>query len=153
MQTKRNILVIIVLAMVSMLTSCTGGMVYSSFQTVSGMGWDKDSVLTYTIPAPDTTEDYRLLLHVRHNERYPYQNMWVFIDAGMQHDTLEFYLADERGIWLGNRGGSHIAMPVVYEDSYRFREDTLQLRIIHGMREDVLRGISEIGIEVQRKKR
>ena len=91
-------------------------------------------------------------IYVRHTDRYPYQNMWLFMGSSdsVVTDTIEFYLADDRGIWLGNRGNGHISMPIIYATNYRF--DTLgtySIYVRHGMRTSQLPGITDITLEVK----
>ena len=115
-------------------------------------------MLTYSFHVSDVELPYDFLLVVRHNEVYPYQNMWLFCTFGiddtlppMLTDTIEFFLADDRGRWLGNGGLQHIEMPVLFEQCYQI-PDTGQYRftIQHGMRDELLRGISDVGVIVNR---
>ncbi|MBQ7191974.1 MAG: gliding motility lipoprotein GldH [Paludibacteraceae bacterium] len=138
------------IALIITLTACRSGIVYEEFQTFDKDGWHKDSVLTFQWIVPDTASAYDVLLHVRHTEQYPYQNMWLFVDN--KQDTIEFYLADDHGIWLGNKGNGHITMPVLYEAEQRFDTDTCRLAIRHGMRQEYLKGVTDLGVEVIKKK-
>lgn len=114
-------------------------------------GWGADSLLTFTIAVPDTAATYDVLLHVRHTDAYPYQNMWLFVgeqQAQMQRfDTIEFYLADDRGRWLGN-GHSTREMPILYKQGIHFTDTVYQLTIQQGMREEALKGVSDVGVEI-----
>ena len=141
-----------------LLTACTTPTMYSHFHPISPDAWEADSVLTYSFHADNTTNPYDIILCVRHTEMYPYQNMWLFCTFGiddtlppMLTDTIEFFLADDRGRWLGNGGLQHIEMPVLFEQCYQI-PDTGQYRftIQHGMRDELLRGISDVGVIVNR---
>ena len=93
-----------------------------------------------------------MLIYVRHTERYPYQNMWLFVDDNGYRDTIEFYLADDRGQWLGNKQNGFIEMPVLYEDTKQFADTgRYTLTIRHGMRDSLLRGITDIGMEIRKQ--
>jgi len=139
----------------ALLISCHPSTRYSEFQSVSLTGWPADSVLDYRFAVNDTTP-CDILLCVRHTESYPYQNMWLFCTLGTDSttiwkDTLEFYLADDRGLWLGNNVGvKTIEMPVIFAQNYQFA-DTGQyiFTIQHAMREDLLRGISDVGLIIR----
>lgn len=64
-------------------------------------------------------------------------------------DTIEFYLANDRGVWLGNGKNGLTEMPVLYEEAYRFAHSGEQvITIQHGMREEPLRGVSDVGVIV-----
>lgn len=142
---------ILLLLISSALCACTPKAVYSHFESVPMMHWDADSVLQFEVPVPDTTHRYDVLLCVRHTEAYPYQNMWLFTEWNGQVDTIEFYLADDHGRWLGNKNGKLIEMPVLYETSYQFTDTGYcTMRVQHGMREMALKGVSDVGIIIQR---
>ena len=67
-------------------------------------------------------------------------------------DTIEFYLADHRGQWLGTGMGAWKEMPVLYRQALRFpRSGTYTYTIRHGMRTDPLRGIHDIGMRVEKR--
>ena len=130
-------------------TSCRNDIVYSQFHPIPSEKWQVDSVASFDYTIADTTVDYRMLIYVRHTERYPYQNMWLFVGDGTHRDTIEFYLADDRGQWLGDKHHGFIEMPVLYEEHFHFADTgSYQLAIQHGMRDSVLRGITDIGLEI-----
>ena len=133
-----------------LLAACTRGVVYSEFKDVSPFGWEKDSAVTFTFRVTDTLQPYNVLLHLRHQDNYPYQNMWLFVNNGVQRDTIEFYLADDRGRWLGNGRNGHVSMPVLYEQNYHFADTgAYTLSVRHGMRKERLRGVCQVGMEIQ----
>lgn len=130
-------------------TSCRNDIVYSQFHPIPSEKWQVDSVASFDYTIADTTVNYRMLIYVRHTERYPYQNMWLFVGDGTHRDTIEFYLADDRGQWLGDKHHGFIEMPVLYEEHFHFADTgTYQLAIQHGMRDSVLCGVTDIGVEV-----
>lgn len=141
----------IVLTVLSSLTlvACTNKVMFADYQSVPVTGWSADSVLTFRAPVTDTTHAYNILLHIRHTDAYPYQNMWLFTGQnGLPADTLELFLADDRGRWLGD-GHATIAMPVLYRENVRFTDSVYTLTIQHGMRNLLLYGVSEIGVEIR----
>lgn len=151
--TTRNLLIIVISLA---LCSCGAKTMYADFQPVPMTGWQEDSVLTYAIDVDDTVNAYDVVLCVRHTESYPYQNMWLFCSFGkdsIAHDTIEFFLADDRGRWLGNGRNKWVEMPVLYEQNYHF-PDTGQyvFTIQHGMRDESLRGVSDVGVIIRQSK-
>lgn len=75
--------------------------------------------------------------------------MWLFVDEGTVQDTIEFYLADNRGKWLGNGYGNTYEMPVLYLNKQHFHTtDTIQFTICQAMREHILVGVNEIGLKI-----
>jgi gliding motility-associated lipoprotein GldH len=131
------------------LSSCRNDIVYCQFMPISSEKWEVDSVAQFDYSIEDTKSNYRMLIYVRHTERYPYQNMWLFVDDNGHRDTIEFYLADDRGQWLGNRHHGVMEMPVLWEDTRQYADTGhYSLTIRHGMRDTLLRGITDIGLEI-----
>ena len=142
---------LLVMGLLMLLTSCSKDTVYSQFVPISSGEWAVDSVASFDYTITDNSVDYQMVVYVRHTERYPYQNMWLFIGDGQHQDTIEFYLADDRGQWLGNKHHGFIEMPVLYETAKHFPDtETYTLTIQHGMRDSLLRGVMDIGLEIQR---
>jgi len=152
--------IITVLISSLLLTACSSPTLYSEFRSIPSGIWSADSVLEYIIEADNTETPYDIILCVRHTEVYPFQNMWLFCTFGADDtlkqpvvDTLEFYLADDRGRWLGNGGLKHIEMPVLFSQNYHFPDTGRYIMTIqHGMRDEQLRGISDVGVIVRQSK-
>lgn len=142
-------LVIALIALTVSLTSCRRDIVHSQFVSIPSEKWQIDSVAHFEYAITDTHNDYRMLVYVRHTERYPYQNMWLFVGDSLHRDTIEFYLADDRGKWLGNKHHGFIEMPVLLEENYHFADTGKYfLTVQHGMRDSILRGVTDIGLEI-----
>lgn len=148
----RHLLHIFLLGMVVMaFSACNSDIIYSHFSPISSNKWHIDSVAHFDFTVEDATPDYRVLVYVRHTERYPYQNMWLFVDDGLYRDTLEFYLADDRGQWLGDRKHGFIEMPVLLEENKHFADTGVyHYSIQHAMRDTLLRGVTDVGLEIRR---
>ena len=131
------------------LINCRRDIVHSQFVSIPSEKWQIDSVAHFEYAITDTDNDYRMLVYVRHTERYPYQNMWLFVGDSLHRDTIEFYLADDRGKWLGNKHHGFIEMPVLLEENYHFADTGKYfLTVQHGMRDSILRGVTDIGLEI-----
>ena len=143
-------LIYIALAVLA-LSSCRHDTVYSHFMSIPSGKWHADSVLRFDYPITDTTATYRMILYMRHTERFPYQNMWLFVHNGLQRDTIEFYLADDRGQWLGDKKNGFIEMPVLLDENRHFADTgRYSIEIQQAMRDTLLRGVTDIGLEIIR---
>ena len=143
----KKLLFLIVLTV--LFTSCQKDIVFSQFVSIPSGEWGNEELANFDYTISDKDADYRMLIYVRHTERYPYQNMWLFVDNGARRDTIEFYLADDRGQWLGDRHHGFIEMPVLFEQNYHFPDTGMyHMAIQHGMRDSVLRGVMDIGVEI-----
>lgn len=148
---RKSVIILLIAGLVSLLSACSHDIVYSRFVPISSDKWAVDSVLRFDYAISDAAADYRMIVYVRHSERYPYQNMWLFIGDGQRQDTIEFYLADDRGQWLGDQNHGFIEMPVLLEEEKHFPDTgAYSLTIQHGMRDSLLRGITDIGVEIIR---
>lgn len=139
---------------ITIIAACSRGTVYSEFRHLPLNGWPADSVLTYKVNITDTVAHYDLVLNVRHGQNYPYQNIWFFVENGLsgQTDTLEYYLADQRGRWLGNGYGDRHDMPCLMLRNAQFpHAGTYIFKVRHGMRDEILLGIGEMGLTVEKQ--
>lgn len=149
---KRNILILIVSLL---LVGCQGDIVYTVFKSLPNVGWEVDSSLCYQPVITDSVADYQMLITIRHTDVYPYQNLWLFVDIEqdsllLTRDTIECYMANERGEWLGGGLTVH-ELPLLYSDNYQFANSgEYQISITQGMREDTLVGIKEVGVKIIR---
>ena len=140
------------------LTSCINNDVYLKYKTITTNGWNKDSLCTFDIQIKDTAALYNLYVNIRNRGEYPYQNLWLFLskkspDNVQSKDSIECYLADNRGKWLGSGIGSVLEMPVLYQQKVKFSKAGIyQYKISHGMRDSVLIGINDIGMRVEKVK-
>ena len=139
---------------ICLLTSYRHDIVYSDFVAIPSGEWDENQLPEFAFNIADREAAYDILLYVRHTERYPYQNMWLFVRGNRQYmDTVEFYLADDRGRWLGDKHHGFIEMPVLLEENYHFPDTgRYYFAVQHGMRDSLLRGVTDVGIEVIRVK-
>lgn len=148
--TKTHLFCLFLLA--GVMASCGKNVIYSHYEPLPPSGWEADSALTYCVNITDTLSAYDLILQVRHTQSYPYQNMWLFLETPAGKDTIEFYLADQRGRWLGNGFGDIREMPVLYGHSIRFpRSGEYRYTIRQGMREERLHGVHDIGLMVEKQ--
>ena len=138
------------------LVSCNKNDVYLKYKTITTNGWSKDSLCRFDIPIKDTTATYNLYVNIRNRGEYPYQNLWLFLskmtpDSIQTLDSIECYLSDNRGKWLGTGIGSVMQMPVLYQQKVKFnRVGIFHYSIAHGMRDSVLIGINDIGMQVEK---
>ena len=141
------------LAVISLLlVSCQQGVVFTAFKALPELGWECDSVVVFEPALEDSVAAYDMQLVVRHTERYSYQNLWLFVDVKqdsllLRRDTIEAMLANERGEWYGG-GYSKYTLPIVYLERLVLPGGCYHVVVQQGMREEALRGISDLGLKV-----
>jgi len=139
-----------------LIVGCTSNDVFFQYKAVNSQGWSKDSLYAFYIPIKDTSATYNIYVNVRNRGEYPYQNLWLFLskstpDKVQSKDSIECYLADNRGKWLGTGLGSVLEMPILYQQNVRFsKAGTYRYKIVHGMRDSILTGINDIGMRIEK---
>ena len=138
------------------LLSCGQNDVYNEFNTLPKNSWFKRDVQRFTPESPDSTGRYDLFLTLRHNGDYAYRNLWLFVsytgaDGEQKTDTVNCELADEFGRWSGGGWGSYYQQELLLDDNFRFSRGKEQVFTIQqAMRDDRIRGITDVGIRIAR---
>ncbi len=138
------------------LASCGPDVVFEEYVTIPENGWNKDSMATFNVNITDVESFNNLFINIRNKSDYANSNLWLFVDvtspAGKtMRDTLNCYLADEHGKWLGSGWGDLFLVNFPYKKRVKFAEPgEYKFNIIQGMRYDELEGIHNIGITILR---
>ncbi len=136
------------------LASCNNNTIYNEYKELPAEGWNKDSIALYDVMVEDTSSNYQVIVNVRNRGDYPWQNLWLFVsymqpDSVIVNDSIECYLADNKGEWLGSGFGSLYEMPVLFKKNINFKDSgNYQFSIQQGMRDSMLVGINDIGLEI-----
>ena len=139
------------------LSSCGKNTFYSEFQPIKNKLWNKNDEYFFNFEIMDISVPYNVSLQLRNNDIYPYQNIWILYEESKNDrhsvkDTTEFLLADEFGKWKGN-GISLYQNRIPIKTHYIFPDTgKYTINIRHGMRDDKLKGIENIGIHIERAK-
>ncbi|MFI3239383.1 MAG: gliding motility lipoprotein GldH [Bacteroidales bacterium] len=140
---------------------CLGGCTpkhtsYSDFSKIATFGWDKNAPIVIKPIYPDSLATYDLYLAVRHSSEYKYQNLWLFIDyynncdSLVKRDTVQYKLANEFGKWYSNGFGSQYQYEELIDQQVT-SDIAHHIVIWHGMRNDTLKQIQDIGIRLDIK--
>ena len=90
-------------------------------------------------------------------ENYRYSNLFVFLhtrmpNGNLTHDTIECTLATPEGRWIGKGSGSMRDLRVPLNENLRFPlKGMYHFEIEQAMREPVLKGISDIGLFIEKQ--
>jgi gliding motility-associated lipoprotein GldH len=138
------------------LSSCGGNDVFYQYETVPANGWHQDTAIHFNVNITDTLSHYNVYVNVRNRGEYPHQNLWLFIeqqspDSTLFVDSINFYLADQRGKWLGSGVGSVYEMPVLYRQNIQFPDSgNYSFSFRQGMRDSVLTGLNDLGLRIEK---
>jgi gliding motility-associated lipoprotein GldH len=68
-------------------------------------------------------------------------------------DTIEFFLADPTGKWLGSGLGSVNSMLLPYRTNIKFPQRGIYtFEFKQGMRQEELKGIMDVGLRIDKRK-
>lgn len=146
------------LVLMALTSACHRQTIFTQTQAIDPEGWRSEDFAQFEVDITDTTNVYHLDLHLRHDGRYRFSNLFLFINTTAPtgefiKDTIECTLADPSGKWRGKGiGGQYqytfpFKTQVVFPYSGRYR-----IEIEHGMRIDPLPWIKDIGLTISRKK-
>ncbi len=144
---------------------CTEHILYSEFRDLPSEGWSAKDTLDFFVEIQDTVHPFDCYIHVRNDLDYPFSNLFLITSvvdpSGRgQKDTLEYEMAAPDGTWLGSGVGSLKESKLWFRERKVFSEPgTYRFRIRHAMRRngevegvDVLRGVTHLGLEIERSK-
>jgi len=149
--------VISVVVLLFTIASCKPKKEFEAYQTLDSAGWNKDSLVVIPVDLKDSIGSHNLYVNVRNNGNYAFSNLWLFInikspDSKVLTDTLEFQLADPAGKWLGSGIGDLFDNQFLYKENVYFPvTGTYEFSIQQGMRDNMLKGIRDIGISIEKR--
>lgn len=137
-------------------SSCDKNRVYDKYEPIPPLGWNKDSLVVFSVPITDTLQNHNLYLNIRNDINYSYSNLWLFIEIKQPGeiavtDTFEILMADGAGKWLGEGFGGIKTRQVAYRSGVYFPvSGEYKISIQHGMRDDILKSINDVGFRVEK---
>ena len=136
-------------------TACTNnGPFDSDFRTVKDLKWAKNQSFTFALP--DSLDHlYDIELSVRHDNVYPYRNLWLITDYFkegriVESDSVNVQLGDEYGNWSGSGLGKLFQMKMELKSDIQAGEYD-KVVIWHDMDCDTVTHIWNIGLIYSKK--
>lgn len=141
-----------------MMYSCSTDVVFEQLETVDIEGWNYKKPVKFSFNAPDTTVLHNLIFDIRITPDYAYQNIWLFIeitdpDGSVHIDSIDCPLAYPDGRWIGSGLGDLIDNPILVQQNFKFSQiGDYHFKIKHGMRNDNLPNVKNVGVILKRVK-
>ena len=138
-----------------LLLSCNKYAVFDKNSKIDTV-WEKDELLYFNVDINDSLKNHDILINVRNKTDYQYSNLILFIGTTFPNgftvkDTVEIFLSDIHGKWLGKGIGENKDLQVIYRKFVRFPlKGNYKFSIQHAMRKEKLNGINNIGIRIER---
>lgn len=142
-----------------LLASCGKNVVLDELHTFEDSRWHMDSVVTVVWEPEQSENPVFMSMYIRHSTEYPYNNLFLFrsIEStqGVEYtDTVNVALADPLGVWNGSGMSNLKTLEIpIGQGAVRFRNDErYTLKITQGMRDTVLYGIQDVGVQFEQVK-
>lgn len=159
---KVTLRLIIIFFAVLVLVSCTRINLFEKHASIPGHEWNSSYKPVFEFDITDTTAVYDVMLILRHNEKYRYNNIWLNLAIQPPGDTaqtirVEKVIATNKDGWLGT------AMDDIYDHRISLNDElaahnvsfrkpgAYKFTITQIMREDPLLHVMNVGLRVEKK--
>lgn len=138
------------------LSSCDTHTPYYHYAHTPIDGWEKNDTLKYDVAPLKLGGEYQTTVGLRLNGAYPFRKLYLIMEQeihpGLRHrtDTICFDVTSKEGRFTGN-GISYFQYTTSLDREYLQEKDSLHITIRHAMKRDILPGISDIGVRLERK--
>jgi len=136
--------------------SCDRSKVFDLYLELDSQGWDVTDTIGFEVEI-DSQEIglYNTFIGLRNNNDYLYANIFFFVNVEFPSgihitDTLQYILAAPDGKWLGSGVGEIKYNLLKFKENEPMQSGLYKYKIVHGMRDDVLIGIEDIGLRIER---
>ena len=137
-------------------SSCNSNVVYTDSVVMTDNKWPLMNVAVFRATITDTLYSNNLFFILRTGSDYPFRNIFLFVTALSPEgrsitDTLQYYLADDKGKWYGKGFGDIHELNLPYKSNVFFpSKGEYIFRIQHGMRTEDLTGVYDIGFRIEK---
>lgn len=145
------------LLLMTILFSCEDkNVIFDESVIIPNASWENQDLPYFDVNIEDSLSTYAFYLNIRHLENYRYSNFYMFLhstfpEGSQTHDTIECILAYPDGRWIGEGSGSMRASKILLNDNLHFPiKGKYRFEIEQAMRDDVLDGITDIGIRFEK---
>jgi gliding motility-associated lipoprotein GldH len=139
------------------LTGCQRTSVYHHSVSIPTQGWDQNGTLYFNDSLRNNVpEKLHLQVELRHNNLYPYQNLWIYLrirtsEGINRFDSINWTLTKPNGRWIGDGWGSMYSMTHQLPDlsiRKKFGVRWFSIEVQHGLKNPTLNGIETIGVHL-----
>ncbi len=154
--TRGTISILASLFLVLIFQGCGRNVVFTDSEAMPGNTWKLADIPVFTIPVKDTVTSNNIFFTIRTGSSYPFRNIWLFVttispDRKSITDTIQYELADEKGVWYGKGLGDIHELKLPYKTNIYFPvSGNYQVNVQHGMRVEDLKGVYDIGLRVEK---
>ena len=140
---------------VALTTSCNDKKVYDQYKHTPLTGWEKNDTLTFSVPKMTEAATYSSELMIRINEGFPFMSVTMIVEQkvipsmDMRTDTVKCVLIDKKGNFNG-QGINYHQYSFHINSRPLLAGDSLQINVRHDMKREILPGVSDVGIMIEK---
>lgn len=135
-------------------TSCSPKKEYHQFHSIPTLGWSETDTISYFINNLEQQE-VALEFNIRNTFKYKYENLILCVMHNLEDstkvstDTIDLFLANNSGIWIGDGWGSlrQTSHPYLVIPTPQLSDSSF-VKITHLMPDSLLQGIEDIGLHI-----
>jgi len=136
--------------------SCDSSRVFDDVSRINNSEWKRQEPVSFDFSIKDTYALYNVYVQVRNTTDYAFSNLYLFLttkDAAgvISRDTIECILAAPDGKWLGKGLGKLKENRILIKKDMRWLAGSYHIQIEQAMRKDILTGISDIGLRIEKE--
>lgn len=136
--------------------ACTGNKVYDHYDHTPIAGWEKIDTLKFDVPRLSKSGLYATSMGLRINNAFPFISMTLIVEQTVLPanrtviDTINCPLMDKNGRVRG-KGIAFYQYHFPVSLMTLQQNDSLHITVRHDMKREILPGISDVGIELERR--
>ena len=146
-----------IICLIMFLLACQNNKIQHRYHSFENAKWNTDSIVIFNFDNVDTTSSFDAHLKIRHTADYQFQNLFLFSEINEQKDTLEIFLSEKSGKWLGKGFGDIKELDVLISKEIRFNNVnknsfSFEMAMRHNSLEKIteLEGVVALGVSLHR---
>ncbi len=152
---KRRKILFFILLFVIIISCKNNNIIYLKNKSLPDKTWEQNNIIKFNVHIEDTLSKYNFYVNIRNTSDYGFCNLFIFLktlypDGNNSIDTIEFILAGPDGKWLG-KGKNIIDNKILLKTNLSFpKAGNYSFEFTQAMRENKLKGIEDIGIQIEK---
>ena len=137
------------------LSACDTNNLFNQNEDVPEL-WNKNHKINFSVDVKDTISPFNFYINMRNTTDYQYSNIYLFLETKFPNgmyaiDTVELFVADVNGKWLGKGLGKNKDNQILFRQRGRFpMKGTYVFSFEQAMKNEDLQGINSIGISIEK---
>src|SRR5690606_22923313 len=132
-----NIKIWIIASLILSLIGCGKADFYQKNVAFDNGNWNAEEPGVFTIDISDTVSRYNMYFLIRHDEQYPFNNIWIRYKYKGPNDSV--YRSSDRLDLLMNNDNP------IFKEIGRY-----EIQIEHLMRQETLEGVMQAGLQIEK---